>query len=633
MQTVADLLALPGLSNTQISPDGAWVVYEQHPAVSDPDSGRHLWGVSTDGGQPRQLTAGSGKESNPAWSPDGQQLAFLSDREGQEKRLHLLPWAGGDAQVLDTGAGAIKEFAWSPDGTTIAFLRKDPLPGDQQESKTAPIVVEEAPRFDRLWLLTLATGAVSPLFSEAVHIWEFAWFADGTGLAVVAASEPTEAAWYTCWLARLDCASGQLTTLYQPAMGRQVARPAPAPDGTTVAVISCRWSDPGMSGGDLLLVSTAATGQEQPRNLTSGADFSVNSAVWLPDGDHLLCDTYSALGASIGTVAASGQEGWRELWHGPYSLSFGGLHTTADGSAFAVPRSAINDPAAVWLGQVTATAVQWHRLAPAQPLAGFPLDLTTHEVSWAAPDGQQISGLLILPSAAEEPFPVVTLVHGGPTGRAAHGFASRGFAALAPLLAARGIATFMPNFRGSNGRGVAFAEANHGDMGGMDWVDVNTGVDQLVASGVADPARLAIGGWSYGGFMTMWGITQTTRFKAAVAGAGIANWASFHGTSSLHVWDALFYEADPYDPQSIYLKRSPVFSTHQVVTPTLVLHGDADRVVPPDQGREFFRALKDRQVDTQLVLYPGAGHGPQHPDHITDVLTRSLDWFTQRLLD
>ena len=143
-------------------------------------------------------------------------------------------------------------------------------------------------------------------------------------------------------------------------------------------------------------------------------------------------------------------------------------------------------------------------------------------------------------------------------------------AALAPLMAARGIATFAPNFRGSNGRGVGFAEANHGDMGGADWADIIAGVDRLVADGIADPERLGICGWSYGGFMTMWGVTQTTRFKAAVAGAGIANWASFHGASDLHVWDALFYEADPYDPNSIYAARSPIYHSHRVKTPTLV---------------------------------------------------------------
>ena len=252
---------------------------------------------------------------------------------------------------------------------------------------------------------------------------------------------------------------------------------------------------------------------------------------------------------------------------------------------------------------------------------------------WTAPDGLRLGGLLMRPPGATGPTPLVAIIHGGPTGMSSHGFLNRGMAALAQLLAARGIAAFLPNYRGSNGRGVAFAEANHGDMGGGDWADILAGVDHLIATGVADPERLGLCGWSYGGFMTMWGVSQTRRFKAAVAGAGISNWVSFHGGSILHTWDSIFYEADPYDPNSVYASRSAVYHSHKISTPTLILHGDADRDVPVDQGREFFRALKDRGVETQLVLYPGSGHGPHEPRHIHDVLERSLGWLEGRLKD
>jgi len=297
-----------------------------------------------------------------------------------------------------------------------------------------------------------------------------------------------------------------------------------------------------------------------------------------------------------------------------------------------VPRSAVNEPAEVWLGQRDGAGLAWRQLTTTHGDRASALNSDVSEIRWTAPDDLTLGGVLVRPVGATDPTPLLVVIHGGPTGRAMHAFTNRGLAALAPLMAERGIATFAPNFRGSNGRGVAFAEANHGDMGGADWSDIIAGVDQLVSDGIADPERLGICGWSYGGFMTMWGVTQTTRFKAAVAGAGIANWASFHGASNLHVWDALFYEADPYDPNSIYAARSPIYHSHRAKTPTLVLHGDADQVVPPDQGREFYRALKDRGVETQLVLYPGSGHGPHDPRQVRDVVERSLSWLSERLL-
>ena len=634
MLTVDDIFSFRGLGSTRISPDGRAVVYTLGPALAGEESGagRHLWIVATDGGAGRQLTYGTGKDSAPAWSPDGTQIAFLSDRGGEGKGLYLLPRDGGEARPLDTGAGAIRDFAWSPDGARIAFVRTDPVPDGGAGEKGGPLVIEEAPRYARLWTIDLATREVRATIDAAAQIWEFAWLADGSGLAVVVADAPTDAAWYGCRLARLDLATGALTTLYEPPRGRQVARPAPSPDGRWVACIACTWSDPGMSGGDLWLIPTDPMSGAESRNLTVGAEFSVNTATWRPDGRELLCYAYAGTGSSIGTIDAGGRGGWRELWGGPYSLSFDGLYPTADGLAFAVPRSATREPAEVWLGQIADDAIAWRQLTATHGDRPDRLVADVTEVRWTAPDGLALGGLLIRPAGATGPTPLVVNVHGGPTGMAVSAFSNRGMAALGLPLAACGIATFSPNYRGSNGRGVAFAEANRGDMGGTDWTDIIAGVDRLVAEGIADPDRLGICGWSYGGFMTMWGVTQTGRFKAAVAGAGIANWASFHGASDLHVWDALFHEADPYDPHGIYAARSPIYHSHRARTPTLVLHGDADRVVPPDQGREFFRALKDRGVETQLVLYPGSGHGPHDPRHIRDVAERSLGWLTERLL-
>jgi len=635
MLTVDQLLAFRSVGEARISPDGREVVYQVGAALAgaDAEAGTHLWRVATAGGAAHQLTYGEGKDTDATWSPDGQTIAFLSDRAGTGKCLYLLTRGGGEAQPLATGDGAIKGFAWSPDGTTIALLRADPEPETTKGVTNAPVVVEEAFRHDRLWTIALADGVVRRTTDAAAHIGEFAWFADGAALAVVVADDPTEAAWYGCRLARLDLATGTFTTLYQPPTGRQVARPAPAPDGRTVACVACSWSDSGMSGGDLWLIPGDPHGGDAPRNLTAGADFSINMVTWQPDGRTLLAYAYDDLGSSLGLIAADRAGSWQRLWQGSYRLGFGGIYPADDGRTFATQRSTGREPDDLWLGTIADGTIAWRTLTDTHGERRAALTTEYTELRWTAPDGLEIHGLLMRPLGMTGPVPLVTLVHGGPTGVSSHSFSNRGLNALAPLLAARGIATFQPNYRGSNGRGVAFAEANHGDMGGNDWTDIVAGIDRLVADGIADPGRLGLGGWSYGGYMTMWGVTQTGRFRAAVAGAGIANWHSFHGASDLHPWDALFYEADPYDPQGIYAARSPIYASHRVVTPTLVLHGLEDRVVPPDQGREFFRALKDRGVETRLVLYPGSGHGPHEPHQVRDVIERSLDWLTTRLHD
>jgi dipeptidyl aminopeptidase/acylaminoacyl peptidase len=626
MLNVDDILSFRSVGNARISPDGLWTVFEVGSALAGPHSnpeGSWLWLVKR-GGEPRQITFGPGRDSAPAWSPDGRTIAFLADRDGGKARPYLLPLAGGEARPLAAPAGEISQLVWSPDGRTLAVVRNDAE--DRPEDKEAPIVVEEEPQFDRVWLIDVATGEYRKATDATAHTWELAWLPDSAGLALVLSAEPTDASWYSCWLATLDLATGTLTKRFQPA-GRQVAHPAPSPDGRSIAVVSCCWSDPGMSGGDLWLVPLDGTA---PRNETPELPFSINRATWRPDSASLICDAFDGTGTGIVRVDVG--EGWQRLWHAPTTVGYDGLSVAADGQTFAAVRSDTRGPAEVYGGTVSGDGVRWQAATDLHTGGCDALTAEFTDVTWRGPDGLALGGILMLPPNATGPVPLVAIVHGGPTGALRQGFTPSGMAALAPLLAARGIACFLPNYRGSNGYGVAFAEAILGDMGGLEWADVVAGIDQLVATGVADPDRLGIGGWSYGGFLTMWAVSQTTRFKAAVAGAGIANWRSFHGVSSLHAWDTRFHRADPFALDGPYISRAPLTYVDRIATPTLILHGDADRDVPPGQSQEFFRALKDRGVETQLVLYPGSPHGPRKPRHARDILERSLAWFTTRLL-
>ena len=250
---------------------------------------------------------------------------------------------------------------------------------------------------------------------------------------------------------------------------------------------------------------------------------------------------------------------------------------------------------------------------------------------WTGADGWEMQGLLIKPVGYQpgQRYPLVMWVHGGPTGMAS----SRYYASFLwnQLLAGAGYAVFLPNYRGSTGWGLEFAESNIGDMGGKDFEDMLRGVDSLIESGIADPQRLGIAGWSYGGFTAAWAVSQTDRFRAAVMGAGISHWLSFHGKSSLADWDAIHYAESPYEPAGRFQKFSPLSYHENLNTPTLILHGAEDQDVPVEQSYLFYRALKDKSVPTELIVYPREDHAIKERTHLLDMSRRVLAWFRQYL--
>jgi dipeptidyl aminopeptidase/acylaminoacyl peptidase len=229
------------------------------------------------------------------------------------------------------------------------------------------------------------------------------------------------------------------------------------------------------------------------------------------------------------------------------------------------------------------------------------------------------------------------IIHGGPASLWPYRLAAGGGSEWAQWLASHGYRVFLPNPRGSLGWGVPFTEANLGDMGGQDLQDILAGIEDLVNAGLADPERIGVGGWSYGGYMTAWAVTRPETevrhpFKAAVMGAGISNWLSFHGTADIPAWDALFWQTSPYEAGGPYQRFSPINHIQHVRTPTLILHGGDDHTVPPAQAQEFYQALKEQSVPTQLVVYPREGHPIQEREHQRDMLERILAWYNRHLL-
>ena len=318
------------------------------------------------------------------------------------------------------------------------------------------------------------------------------------------------------------------------------------------------------------------------------------------------------------------------LWQGLESISNVSSFDRT-GAVLPVTREDPTKPKDVWIVKRTPEELEWSQLTRLNPQAAEFEVRAAESVRWKSVDGLEIQGLLTRPIGASHdgPYPLLVEAHGGPCsiGKSDYGITSLWYG-----LVANGVAVFQPNFRGTIGFGLEFAEANIGDMGGMDWQDINSGIDYLVEQGIADPDRLGIAGGSYGGYMTAWAVTQSSRFKAAVMSAGISDWRSFHGTSRLTGWEVIHYGGS-HVPEVLDLweKFAPMNYVQNVRTPTLIVHGEKDLDVPVEQAYAFFRALKDRGVETELVVYPREAHGIKERAHRLDKTRRSVQWLLDRL--
>jgi len=643
--TIDRLLEVKTVTGAQINPDGrlvAFVVSESTVEFKQPTSESRVWLAPVDRSKaPWPITSGAGHDDLPVWSPDGNRLAFRSDRARRgSSQPYLLREGFGEAERLtahDFPKG-ISAMSWSPDGSKIAVIaRDDPRAGAEEGDDRILWENERAGHpehaFNRIWLIDPASGETTCLTQGNTHGWELCWSPDGSAIAAIVTDLPYEWAWYQARLATIEIATGEMKTIYAPE--RQITGPVWAPDGQTIAVITSTWSDPGMSGGDVIAISLDCG---EPRDITPGRPISHETLFWLPDSgsERLLSAALERNRAAICEVGLDGET--ETLWSD--ECSFGGygsgrLSLSADGSLLATTLVGPGAPPEVWLGRrgsgPQSAPIRWERLTTIN--GGFPGEAMPRidTISWRAPDGREIDGLLVRRKGTEGPAPLVVMIHGGPTGSSGYGMRTSGMGAAVPLLATQGIAVLLPNFRGSVGYGLEFAEANHGDMGGDDLGDILAGVDYCVERGIADAERLGVCGWSYGGYMTAWAITQTDRFKAAVAGASITNWYSFHGGTNIPAFDEVFYGTDPYALDGPYASRSPLFLVDRVSTPTLFLHGEQDACCPVGQAYELARALRSRGVETECVIYPREPHGPRERLHVRDVMERTVDWFVERL--
>ncbi|HEY2150928.1 MAG TPA: S9 family peptidase [Vicinamibacterales bacterium] len=626
-----------GFHATAISPDGqrvAWV-------VDQPEGGTAIYWRHLNTGpaavrllqpaEPAGQKASAHEAGDLAWSEDGASLAFLSDHEtpGQMQvcRVHMRNGAesrasgGADLVCTRTLKGQVSHPVWAKDSRHLAFLY---VAGSTQATGALVAYKPDAgvvgENFDEQRIAVMdfeeiaRGGAVRQVSPPNLYVYDFDWSPDGKAFAAEAVQGSGTNNYWVAQLYTINADTGAATSLWKPPL--QLAWPRWSPDGKSIAVIHGIMSDEGQNGGDIFIVPSAGGAA---KNITPNLAGSARSLEWRPDGRLLFQEYVDGHNAFV-TVAATGGER-KTLWSGPQQLTDLSVAAHLD-SAAAVVQSFAAAPE-IFAGPIDAM----------KPITSVNADIKPEwgegrSLHWTS-DKYRVQGWLLYPANYDpsKKYPMVVSVHGGPSAAAFPQWPTRWNA----VLPARGYFVLLPNPRGSYGNGEAFTQANVNDFGYGDLRDIEAGVDAAIKAAPIDPSRVGIIGWSYGGYMTMWAITQSTRFHAAVAGAGIVNWQSYYGQNKIDTWMLPFFGASVYDKPEAYSRSSPITFIKKAKTPTLVLHGDRDSEVPTPQGYEFWHALKALNVPTELVIYPDEGHAILKPEHQRDIQERLAAWFDRYL--
>ncbi len=610
-------LEVRSLQDPQFSPDGRRVAFVVTDPLKSQHRTRHIWMYDTRTKVARQFTYSEKSESSPRWSPDGTQLAFLSNRGGEEQQIYLMRAAGGEAAAVTKGKSSVQRLEWSPDGREIAYLAPDPkteAEEKKEKEKDDARVVDKDDKHPRLRILDLTTHAERVLTPATWAVKELVWLPDGQTLIVRATNHP-ESDQLTDKIYSVNAKDGKMKELLAPRGPFNDVRVSP--NGHAISFVGCREDGP--EPHDLMLLQIGAPA---PSNLTGASlDRQVMDYRWLKD-ESLLLDAVDGFRTKFHSYTAQGVQ----IDAGFFGTNPRQFSVSGDGTVAFIGETAVELPE-LWI---------WKKGEAPEPVTRVN-DAFERQYALQKPeiykykslDGTEIEAALLLPAAydGKSKLPLIALVHGGPTGAWLDDFNEWG-----QLLVAQGFAVFTPNIRGSIGYGQRFIEKNRADWGGGDFKDVMAGIDDLIAKGIADPEKLGIGGWSYGGYMAEWAVTQTTRFKAAVSGAGMADLISEFGTERDPAYDEWFWGV-PYERPEGFLNHSPFVYMKNAKTPTLILQGEADTTDPIGQSQELYRGLKRYGVPSDFVVYPREPHGLQEAKHRVDMQKRMVEWFQKYLSD
>jgi dipeptidyl aminopeptidase/acylaminoacyl peptidase len=618
------MIQLKRVGSVLPSPDAARVAFVVGvPAMEGEKSEwvSQIWLANADGSGAVQLTQAEQSSHSPQWSPDGRWLTFLSAR-GDETQLYRLPVSGGEAERLTSGKLGVSAYQWAPDGRSIAFTALDPRSDEQEKAakeKRDARVVDEEHRLAGLHVLEPeGDRSARRLDVGRVHVVGFDWSPDSRSIVFEHAAKPT--VFEQTDVSMIDVASGTVRSVMATAAAE--SSPRFSPDGRWIAV-SVSDDPPSWAFTRRIHVIPAAGGDA--RALANTFDEQPGIVGWTADGRRILYTETQGVVTRLWSLPADGGA--------PTVFATGDM--TVQGPQLNARRTALGFAAQDTDSPPEAFSTTVGRFAPVQvsrvqETPPGPIG-PTRALRWAAPDGREVEGLLTLPSAYREGarVPLLVVVHGGPTGVFTRSYTGAPSTYPVAAFAERGYAVLRVNPRGSSGYGREFRYANYQDWGGGDYQDIMSGVDHVIGLGIADADRLGIMGWSYGGYMTSWVITQTRRFRAASVGAGVTNLMSFTGTADIPGFIPDYMGGEYWDVFDTWTARSAMFHVKGVRTPTLIQHGERDLRVPVSQGYELYNALRRQDVDVQMVVYPRQPHGITEPKLLMDAMQRNLDWFAK----
>jgi len=597
------------VSNPSISPDEkriAFVVTE--PIKGDTPPNKDIWMYEIGTNKLFQYTRSPKSDNTPKWSPDGQSLAFLSSRNGKTQ-LFLISMNGGEAFPITKSKTPVRNFEWSPDGKQIAYLAAEPETEEEETKKEdkddETVVGDDKPT--RLWILDVAEQTTVQKTDQNWKIDDMKWQSNSQSLILKTQTLP-EPETPNPSLVIFDLKENTFSTIKTPGhafwRGVQIS-----PDDKHFAYLGARTDGP--TSHDLFL---QPIGKDKPQNLTSKADLLVSRYQFQKDG-RIFFTAQKGFYRRLYTI-----DNDKSINEYPLDQNIDEFNVSSDGMIAFISSGSTN-PEELWLSlknqpptQITHFNESFEEFNMVKP----------EIVQYKSFDGTVIEGSFFKPEGISGELPLVVMVHGGPTGAWTDSF--RPGRSWAQYFIERGYAVFCPNIRGSVGYGWKFIESNKNDWGGADYKDIISGIDYLIGRGGIDANRLGIAGWSYGGYMTMWAVTQTNRFKAAMAGAGLSDLASEYGTEGSAYYDR-WYFGTPYENLANFTKSSPITFIKNAKTPTLIIQGENDTVDPIGQSQQFYRGLRHYGVTTELVTYPREPHGFSEEKHIVDYINRMLDWF------
>ena len=619
-----DTLRINSVGGGRISPDDQWVLYTKSIRdMQDEELTRttHVWRVNIDGTQRRQLTHGEDSASSAAWFPAGDQIAFTSSRgEGEDNQVFFMYTDGGEAWQATEHEGGVLQFSISPAGTKVLFTSRDPLSDEEEKKrkmKDDAEVVDAEFRMTHLWVLDIESGEEKRLTEGEFTIGDPQWSPDSSQIAYVTRPTPKvdDGSRSDIWV--VDAVGSEPRKLHEN-VGPD-SSPRWSPDGTKIAFAANTHEGTTTWYSSLYIVP--ADGGE-PEIYLEDFDLDFGTPIWSRDGRSVFWST--GQGTTINLFAIDLDSREVETYAAPKGAN-GGWDLSRDGTRWVYSHSSGEVPGELYTAPLNFDDPV--RLTDANPWLreeGVQFG-TTETIRWHNGEGQWIGGVLVKPVGYVEgqSYPLAVNPHGGPSGARIESFSSSN-----QFLAGNGYVVFQPNFRGSSNYGQEFLNANRNYWGVRDYDDIMTGVDYLVAEGIADPDRMVAYGWSYGGYMTFWMSTQTDRFKLISPGAGLSNLYSMYSTTDIPGYLGWFF-GTPWDNEDIYRELSPIRHVKNVTAKILIMHGGNDARVPPEQAVEFYQALKDLGKDVTFIRYPRQGHGIAEPRLQMDRLRRYIYAFSE----